>query len=62
MCLNILIIDATVFNNITIKNILEDDEIYNNVKIEDIEDDLSDAEPGRSSQAFMQSNFIFFNL
>ena len=56
------IIDATVSNKIIAENVMETDEIYNNVKIEDIEDDLSDAEPERSSQAFMQSNFILFNF
>ena len=56
------IIDATVSNKIIAENVMETDEIYNNVKIEDIEDDLSDAEPERSSQAFIESNFIFFNL
>ena len=41
---------------------MQNAELYNKVTIENIEDDLSDAEPGRSSQAFMQSNFILFNF
>ena len=41
---------------------MENYEIYNKVTIGDIEYDINDAEPERSSQAFMQSNFIFFNI